>query len=446
MQSNILVMSLAGSLTTILCFIIFTIANRFLTSRWKYSMLKMNLLFFLFPFPLIKNYLLIIIRLFVSDFGTASKVPTIIQKERILQITSNQQMILPIQPRFLACLLIVWLSGFLIILILHMYSYFKLKKYYIKNSVVVTNVSILKTLDMLKKPLHIRKNIVMVTCNYEGSPFTIGLFKPMIVLPKTELKSDQMLYIFKHELIHIKQKDFLVRLLGIFVVALHWFNPLAYVFNRAIALNSEYACDEKVVLNLEHQQRQAYGNTILDMSIERITNLHRKNIFINSIGNMEEKYIKERLIKIIKVKKLKLCAYLISGILSILLVATSLMTVFAYSDPVIIVNEVSTESLFRVDEVTLHSVQPYVGVEDITQTVTEVDEYFTDQKGNTFKVSFDERAACNHVYSDGELSTHTRNSKGGCKTDYYNAKYCDLCSHCIRGSKFYTENYDVCPH
>ena len=55
MRNSILfMMSLSGSVVFILYIFIYPIAKRFFTVKWRYNILKLALLFFLFPFPWFK--------------------------------------------------------------------------------------------------------------------------------------------------------------------------------------------------------------------------------------------------------------------------------------------------------------------------------------------------------------------------------------------------------
>ncbi len=79
----------------------------------------------------------------------------------------------------------------------------------------------------IKKELNIKENVQLIYTENCDSPFTTGVFSPMIVLPyNTDYTVEQLDFILRHELTHIKNKDFIVKFIAIAVVALHWFNPI----------------------------------------------------------------------------------------------------------------------------------------------------------------------------------------------------------------------------
>ena len=59
------------------------------------------------------------------------------------------------------------------------------------------------------------------------APFVFGLFVPRIYLPDV-LDNNEREYILKHERTHIKHGDWIRKIVGMAVVAVHWFNPLIW--------------------------------------------------------------------------------------------------------------------------------------------------------------------------------------------------------------------------
>jgi len=57
------------------------------------------------------------------------------------------------------------------------------------------------------------------------TPFVLGFICPKIYFP-TMLNPLKYDYILKHEQIHIKRRDYLIKPFAYIVFALHWFNPL----------------------------------------------------------------------------------------------------------------------------------------------------------------------------------------------------------------------------
>ena len=112
----------------------------------------------------------------------------------------------------------------------------------------------------LKDATRIGKNI------YESekvkAPFVFGLFVPRIYLPDV-LDNNEREYILKHERTHIKHGDWIRKLVGMAVVAVHWFNPLVWLAYVFFERDIEMSCDESVVANMGDDVKQAYTMTLV---------------------------------------------------------------------------------------------------------------------------------------------------------------------------------------
>jgi beta-lactamase regulating signal transducer with metallopeptidase domain len=82
------------------------------------------------------------------------------------------------------------------------------------------------------------------------SPMTLGLFRPVVVLPTSfgkSLTDDELRCVMLHEAAHIKRHDTWIGLLQRIVHAMFWWNPLLHIANRRIADLREKVCDDYVV-------------------------------------------------------------------------------------------------------------------------------------------------------------------------------------------------------
>ena len=83
---------------------------------------------------------------------------------------------------------------------------------------------------MLKRQLRNSKHISgnVYVSDKISAPFVFGLFIPRIYLPDV-LDKHEKEYILLHERTHIKHGDWLIKIIGMFAVAVHWFNPLVWL-------------------------------------------------------------------------------------------------------------------------------------------------------------------------------------------------------------------------
>lgn len=99
---------------------------------------------------------------------------------------------------------------------------------------------------------------------YDGSisPMIMGVLRPVLVLPGQRYGEEELYFILKHELIHLKRHDVAVKLLLVAANAVHWFNPLIYLMKRRAAVDMELSCDERVIRGIAYADRKAYTETL----------------------------------------------------------------------------------------------------------------------------------------------------------------------------------------
>lgn len=192
----------------------------------------------------------------------------------------------------------IWFIGFFIALALNLCALIKLNLNFKQNQVILTDPSVYKAFKECKQNLKIKREIKLFSNIKISSPVLIGILKPIICIPShTNLKS--LNYIFSHELIHYKRFDLLIKQLMNLVVCINWFNPFVYILRKELNKSCEMSCDISVIRNMDLNDREVYGNIILDIAKN---GSYMKSLFVSSL--YEDKYIlKERLNKIMNYKK-----------------------------------------------------------------------------------------------------------------------------------------------
>ena len=103
---------------------------------------------------------------------------------------------------------------------------------------------------------------------YVVSPFLLGVVKPKFYLPYG-LDAASKKYVLAHEKAHVKALDNLWKPLGFIILALHWFNPAAWLGYILFCRDTEAACDERVISGLEDHERAEYLDTLVKLSVKR---------------------------------------------------------------------------------------------------------------------------------------------------------------------------------
>ena len=101
-----------------------------------------------------------------------------------------------------------------------------------------------------------------------SSPFVLGLIKPRIYLP-FKLDGQNLEHVVAHEKAHIHRKDHWWKPLGFLLLTIHWFNPLMWLAYVLLCRDIELACDEKVIKELDNEQRADYTQALVACSVNR---------------------------------------------------------------------------------------------------------------------------------------------------------------------------------
>ena len=98
------------------------------------------------------------------------------------------------------------------------------------------------------------------------APALYGFAHPRLLLPPgltAKLSDEELRYVVRHELGHLRRRDLLAHGLMQVAVALHWFNPLVWLSARLARADCELACDEFVLQRELPGGTSAYGATLL---------------------------------------------------------------------------------------------------------------------------------------------------------------------------------------
>lgn len=103
----------------------------------------------------------------------------------------------------------------------------------------------------------------MIVCEAISTPAVTGLLRPRLLLPHEHYDVQELRYILRHELCHLKRRDMLLKLVLLAANSMHWFNPVVYLMLRQADEDIELACDSAATDGLELPERAAYSRTLL---------------------------------------------------------------------------------------------------------------------------------------------------------------------------------------
>ena len=103
----------------------------------------------------------------------------------------------------------------------------------------------------------------MLICEAITTPAVTGLFRPTLLLPHERYDLNDLRYILRHELCHLKRRDMLLKIVLLLANAMHWFDPMVYLMLRQADEDIELACDSAATDDLDRAERAAYSRTLL---------------------------------------------------------------------------------------------------------------------------------------------------------------------------------------
>lgn len=144
-----------------------------------------------------------------------------------------------------------------------------------------------------------RREVRLRQSDRVSTPLTYGILKPVILLPAGMDWEDerQLKYILLHEYIHIRHFDAVKKMVMVFVLCVHWFNPFVWMMYLLFNRDMELACDEGVVRQSGARSRKAYANTLIRME-------EKRSMALPFCNNFSQSAVRERIRAIMKTKKI----------------------------------------------------------------------------------------------------------------------------------------------
>ena len=155
----------------------------------------------------------------------------------------------------------------------------------------------------------------LYSCRFLKTPLMCGILHPRIILPERSFDAEMLSNILQHELMHYRRRDTLYKWAAAAVLSLHWFNPLAWLIRREMNRACELSCDELLLRSMNREEKQAYGNTLLNMAASSSLPAG----VVATTFSTEKKNLKERLEQIMNYKRNG--ARLLASVLALVLLA-----------------------------------------------------------------------------------------------------------------------------
>lgn len=419
-------MSLFGTIAAVIYLLIEPLAKRHFSVTWRRRYLICNILCFVFPF---QYFFGVGYRNFLSSVYEKVIPPEPVEKPLYEDITGDIIQISPqgiyMEDAYIYVLLIASVIIGLVLLYHQLCKYQNIKKYLMKNQQAVKKEG----------------KVSILRCEDVDTPFTIGIRKPIIVVPNIEWLPKDLEYVIEHEMTHIRQRDNLIKLLALVMICIHFYNPFAYYILYKWGVVAELCCDEKVLSGKKKEEVKEYGLLVVRMAEDK-----KEHRLLPVMGfNIQNKEMEERIRTMKKGKKKvkPLVRVMGAGIMGVAMFMSSL-SVFAYdTKSVAFFEEAGGEIYFWEDDSYLDVWLPPVAEEGEWLFIAEDGTVMSVENGNAEASTY---ATCRHSYVSGTATQHTKNASGGCTMKVYEAKKCSKCGTEKIGSLIRTLSEVKCPH
>ncbi len=146
-------------------------------------------------------------------------------------------------------LLAAWVMGAVLFLLWRGWTYMRMREWLLQGARPVGEIG----------------SIRLVESPALGAPVAFGVSDRVIALPLEFMASEDRAardLAIEHELAHHRGRDLLANIIAQPILALHWFNPLAWLGWRAMRRDQEAACDARVIARRSPCERARYGEVI----------------------------------------------------------------------------------------------------------------------------------------------------------------------------------------
>ena len=215
---------------------------------------------------------------------------------------------------------VVWLMAAVLVFLVSVEKSIAFSLYAKKHSTPIDDKKFLVGLDILKIECGINRKVVVSSCKFINMPVMYGIIRPHILLPaamKIKLSKEHLDAILMHELCHIKNWDILKNYAFLIGKAVHWFNPLVWIAQKAAREDTELLCDLNVVNIIGEDKKGLYSQSLVEATrfvIERKTPML-------TISLCEDKSnLKERIMHMLRPQKKLKSAGIISTLTAIFMI------------------------------------------------------------------------------------------------------------------------------
>ena len=186
----------------------------------------------------------------------------------------------------------------------------------------VTDEPLLALFEELRTKCDVKKQVALLSSSELKSPATVGWLRAKVLVPTNwnDRSEAEVVSALSHELIHVRNSDFLKNLISQTAIALNFFNPLVHWLGRELRISQEFVADHFAASI--SGGTEVYLTTIAELALNQDTNqlgrlaqpfLPTRKTFIRRIEMLKA----SRPFRVVRSQKLKWCSRLALASLAI---------------------------------------------------------------------------------------------------------------------------------
>lgn len=337
---HILKMNFIAAVMIVAAMILAQITKRKYSSKWKYFMWLVIMIFLLVPVNFSSKSP---VKIQINRMETASgktgdsiksqgenssnvETPAEIKQPEIFSAKSSDGGIELSSDkislyRMLKIFAGIWFAGMVFFGVIRSLRYYFSLHSVRRWSYPTDDTKLLGVYFLICKKKHIRKPPRLLICAGLPSPMLAGITHTGLYIPEDNYREKELEFIFSHELSHYLRRDLWYKMLMIVVTTVYWFNPALYWMQREAERDIENLCDGKMAANYTMSERMKYGELLLKFAASQnhipylaVNFNDSKRVFRDRILYMRNlKFLKEKFLPAIVLSVVMVTFHLLVG-------------------------------------------------------------------------------------------------------------------------------------
>lgn len=459
-------MNVMGSLFFVLHMLLFPAERKHMPPEYRVFLCRVNLAFFIVPFPVCLFYL----RRYIDGFISALPVVPFVYSGShvVVRLEQNVNFAMPKMNFIQIIFITAWIAVTAFRYAMHSYDRRRSRGFdsflhlFMEEDMAAYPAEITGLVDDAVRELKLKRKPRILMRKDVLIPYVGGMFRYTLFLPDQWNIPRQVYYmVIKHELAHIRNRDLLFQKFSAAARVFSWFNPFLSLMCSRMEEFQEMAADRCACSGASEEECLAYQALLKKLS-DIFSNLPHMPVIGLVLKRKQKNQTEERILvmKNRNLYKRKPAKLAVTALMTAVLCTFSAVPALAYNLPATVENknlEISSIDTIQVGAfpseknsgssgLELADSELFIPVENLD--FSNSDYLCIDENGNVYEADIiDPRIIpCNHNYETVMITHHDKHSDGSCVTQYHNGKRCLKCGHIIILEEIGHMVYNKCPH